>query len=263
MKLSHLAVTLALLTGASAGLAQAATGVGSIGHDIKFGGTIVENPPKWVWSLPQQTIRLELKEGDGVVANNTKTWDVLQNRQPYRFLEGYMTATVPGLAMAGLNPQVTYLQDAAAVTPAAGTNNETVLTLKATGNKGSTPVDGTLKLTLSPVLLLAQAVTAGDKALVGKTLSGPSVTSPGTNAVQALANAKTKLATQLDSVNATSVTYDTSASWPSTTLADGTAVTNPTIGGYASTITAAALSFPDSASVSTWQSVITVQVQYI
>ena len=263
MKLSHIALSLALAGSVSVGLAQAATGVGSIGHDIKFGGVIAESAPKWVWSLPQQTIRIDLKDGDGVVANSTKTWDVLQNRQPYRFLEGYMTATVPGLAMTGLNPQVTYLQDSAAVTPTAGTNNETVLTLKATGNKDSTPVTGTLKLTLSPVLLLAQAAKAGDAALAGKTLSGPSVTTPDTNATQALANAKTKLATQLSTVSATSVNYDTTNSWPTNTLQDGTAVAIPTIGGYASTINAAALSFPDSAAVSTWQSVITVQVQYI
>lgn len=263
MKLSHLAVTLALAGCTSAGMAQAATGEGTISNDIKFGGVIAENPPKWVWSLPLPTILLDLRDSDGVVANSTKTWDVLKSRQPYRFLEGYMTATVPGLALSGLNPQVTYLQDSAAVTPAAGTNNETVLTLKATGNKDSTPVEGTLKLTLTPVLLLAQAATAGDAELKGKTLTGLSVTSPDTNAAQALANAKAKLETQLSSVSATSVAYDTSASWPSSTLQDGTTVTIPTIGGYASAITAAALSFPDSASVSTWQSVITVQVQYI
>lgn len=111
MKLSHIALGIALASGVSAGVAQAATGVGSIGHDIKFGGIIAESAPKWVWALPQQTIRIDLKDGDGVVANSTKTWDVLQNRQPYRFLEGYMTATVPGLALSGLNPQVTYLQD--------------------------------------------------------------------------------------------------------------------------------------------------------
>lgn len=263
MKLSHIALGLALASGVSAGVAQAATGVGSIGQDIKFGGIIAESAPKWVWALPQQTIRIDLKDGDGVVANNTKTWDVLQNRQPYRFLEGYMTATVPGLALSGLNPQVTYLQDSVAVMPVAGSNNESVLTLKATGNKASTPVNGTLKLTLSPVLLLAQAAKAGDTTLAGKALLGPSVTSPAANATQALANAKTKLETQLTTVNATSVTYDTGNSWPANTLADGTPVTIPTIGGYASTITTAALSFPSASPVSTWQSVITVQVQYI
>lgn len=128
MKLSHIALGLALASGVSAGVAQAATGVGSIGQDVKFGGIIAESAPKWVWALPQQTIRIDLKDGDGVVANNTKTWDVLQNRQPYRFLEGYMTATVPGLALSGLNPQVTYLQDSVAVMPVAGSNNESVLT---------------------------------------------------------------------------------------------------------------------------------------
>lgn len=263
MKVSHIALSLALAGGSSLGLAQAATGVGSIGHDIKFGGIIAEDIPKWVWSLPQQTIRIDLKESDGVVANNTKTWDVLQNRQPYRLLEGYMLPTVPGAAMLGLNPKVTYLQNAAEVTPVSGDNNQTVLNLKAIGNKGNNPVDGTLKLTLSPVLLLAQASKVGDTVLVGKTLLGTSVTSPATNATQALANAKTKLETQLSKVNGTSVTYDTSNSWPANTLADGTAVTIPTIGGYASTINAAALSFSQNTPVSTWESVITVQVQYI
>jgi hypothetical protein len=71
------------------------------------------------------------------------------------------------------------------------------------------------------------------------------------------------LESQLSTVNATSVSYDTANSWPEDTLADGTGVKIPTIGGYASTIDAAALSFPSDTPVSSWQSVITVQVQYI
>lgn len=263
MKLSQTVLSMVLAGGLSATAAHAATGVGTLSHDIKFGGIIAESAPQWKWSLPQQTIRMDLKDGDGVVENSTKTWDVLQNRQPYRFLEGYMTTTVNGLALSGLNPKVTYLQDAAEVIPTTGDKNQTILSLKATGNKDSTPVNGTLKLTLSPVLLLAQAAKAGDTTLVGKNLSGMSVTAPETNATQALANATTQLKTQLKSVNATDVNYDPSGTWPKDTLADGTPVTLPTIGGYASTISKAALSFPSGSPVSTWQSVITVQVQYI
>ncbi|QIP90032.1 hypothetical protein [Serratia fonticola] len=263
MKLSHVTLSLALACSLSGGLAQAATGAGAIGHDIKFGGIIAENPPKWVWTLPQRTIRIDLKDDDGVVANSTKTWNVLQNRQPYRFLEGYMTATVPGLALTGLNMQVTYLQDSVTVTPTTGNNNQTVLALKAIGNKDSTPVNGTLKLTLSQVLLLAQAAQPGDAVLDGKVLAGTSVTAPEANATEALVNAKTKLESQLSTVSATSVNYSTSGSWPANSLADGTPVTIPSISGYASTISAADLSFPSDSPVSSWQSVITVQVQYI
>lgn len=245
--------------------ATAATGVGAINHDIQFGGMIIDTPPKWVWSLPQNTVRIDLKEDDGVVDDDTSTkvWDILQNRQPYKFLEGYMEPTVIGLAMLGLNADVKYLQDGMEVVPTYDpTNRSTLLALKATGNKDTTPIDGQLALTLQPVLLLAQAVNAGDTTIIAKQLADVGVTQANTNALAAYTNAQTKLASQQSNVGATTITYDSALEWPANTLVDGTAVTLPMIGGYASTMTAGKLSFPKDTAVSQWQSVITVQVQY-
>lgn len=263
-KLKISVTALALASAVTSLGAMAATGVGSISHDIKFGGIIAENAPKWVWTLPQQTVRIDLKDGDAVEdsESNTKTWDIMQNRQPYRFLEGYMQPTVNGLAMLGLNADVKYLQDGVEVVPTAGTNNTTELALKAIGNKDTTPVDGQLALTLEPVLLLAQAEKAGDTTLIAKQLADAGVTQANTNATEAYANAKIKLESQQSKVNATSITYDTSNVAPASSLADGTEVTIPTIGGYASTMTAGKLSFPKDTAVSQWISTITVQVQY-
>lgn len=243
--------------------ALAATGVGSISHDIKFGGIIADNPPKWVWNLPQQTVRIDLKEGDGVINGSNKEWDIMQERQPYKFLEGYMQPTVNGLAMLGLNVDVKYLQDGNEVIPTYDpSTNNTQLNLKATGNKDTSPVSGQLALTLQPVLLLAQAAQAGDKTLNAKPLAGISVTQADTHATKAYANAQSKLASQQSKVGATSINYDMANPWPANTLVDGTKVTLPMIGGYASTMTAGKLSFPKDTAVSQWISTITVQVQY-
>lgn len=264
MKIKQRSLTALVMLSTFASLsALGATGVGSINHDITFSGTIDAGTTQWVWSLPQSTVRIDLQDSDAVVdaANSTKSWDIMQNSQPYKFLEGYMEPTIAGQVMQSLNVDVKYLQDGAEVTPTSGDNNATVLPLKATGNKTSTAIDGELALTLQPVLLLAQE-TGGSTTLDGKPLASSGVTDPQTNATQAYANAKVKLESQLSAINATEVTYDTSATWPVTTLADGTEVTSPMIGGYASTITEGKLSFPDSSSVSEWESVITVQVQY-
>ncbi|EDU57492.1 MULTISPECIES: hypothetical protein [Providencia] len=265
MKKYNLGVMAVALAGALTSVgALGATGVGAINHDIRFGGIIAENAPKWVWSLPQNTVRIDLRDGDGVVdtASSTKVWDIMQNRQPYRFLEGYMEPTVNGSVMLGLNPDVKYLQDGAEVTPTYDTTNATLLPLKATGNKDTTPVDGHLELTLQPVLLLAQAENAGDTTLIGKPLAGVGVTQADVNATQAYNNAITKLASQQSKVGATRITYDMNTPWPANTLNDGTEVKLPMIGGYASTMTAGKLSFPQDTPVSQWESVITVQVQY-
>lgn len=266
MKKYNVGVMAVALAGALTSLgAMGATGVGAINHDIKFGGIIAESAPKWVWSLPQSVVRIDLKEGDGVVdaATSTKVWDILQNRQPYKFLEGYMEPTINGMAMQGLNVDVKYLQNGTEVTPTYDpANHETLLPLKATGNKDTTPVEGGLALTLQPVLLLAQAATAGDNTIIAKQLADVGVTQADVNATQAYNNAKIKLASQQSKVGADSITYDTASVWPAASLADGTAVTIPMIGGYASTMTAGKLSFPQDTAVSQWESVITVQVQY-
>lgn len=262
MKISLTALALACVVTSFGPMA--ATGVGSISHDIKFGGIVAENAPKWVWTLPQQTVRIDLKNTDAVVdsGSSTKVWDILQNRQPYQFLEGYMQPTVNGLAMQGLNADVKYLQNGTEIVPTYDSNNNTMLKLKAIGNKSTTPVDGQLALTLQPVLLLAQAAKAGDTTIIAKQLASVGVSQADTNATKAYTNAKTKLVSQQSNVGATSITYDTSSQWPAASLADGTAVTIPTIGGYASTVTAGKLSFPQSTAVNQWISTITVQVQY-
>lgn len=266
MKKYNLSVMTVALVGSLTSLsALGATGVGSINHDIRFGGIIAESAPKWVWSLPQNTVRIDLRDGDGVVdtASSTKVWDIMQNRQPYRFLEGYMEPTVNGVAMMGLNADVKYLQNGAEVTPSYDTTtNATLLSLKATGNKDTTPVEGSLALTLQPVLLLAQAATAGDTTIIGKQLAGVGVTQANVNATQAYNNAKVKLESQQSKVGATSITYDTNTLWPENTLDNGNPVTIPMIGGYASTMTAGKLSFPQNTPVSQWESAITIQVQY-
>lgn len=266
MKKHNMSVTALALAGLFTSLGvSAATGVGSINHDIHFGGIIADNAPKWVWSLPQNTVRIDLKEGDGVVDTDTSTkvWDILQNRQPYKFLEGYMEPTVSGLAMQGLNADVKYLQDGTEVVLTYDpTNHATLLALKATGNKDTTPVDGNLALTLQPVLLLAQAANAGDTTIIAKQIADAGVTQADVNATQAYNNAKIKLASQQSKVGATTITYDSTSQWPADTLVDGTEVTLPMIGGYASTMTAGKLSFPQDTAVSQWESVITVQVQY-
>lgn len=266
MKKQNIGMVVVTLASALTSLgALGATGVGSINHDIRFGGVIAESAPKWVWNLPQNTVRIDLKEGDGVVddSTNTKVWDIFQNRQPYRFLEGHMEPTINGLAMQGLNADVKYLQNGTEVVPTYDTTNHaTLLTLKATGNKDTTPLDGQLALTLKPVLLLAQAETAGDTTIVAKQLADVGVTQADINATQAYNNAKIVLASQQSKVGATAITYDTTSLWPATSLADGTAVTIPMIGGYASTMTAGKLSFPKDAGVNQWESVVTVQVQY-
>lgn len=243
---------------------MAATGVGSISHDIKFGGIIAENAPKWVWTLPQQTVRIDLKAGDAVTNGSNSEWDILQNRQPYRFLEGYMQPTVLGLAMQGLNADVKYLQDGVEVVPTAGTNDATELTLAAIGNKDTTPVTGTLSVELQPVLLVGQTDPATPTVLDAKQLAGVGVMQADTNATLAYTNAKAKLESQNSNVGATSVNYDTTTTAPANSLADGTAVTRPMTAGYASTLTKGTLAFPSASasSVTQWQSVITVQVQY-
>lgn len=265
MKKMKIGVVALALAGAftSAG-AMAATGVGSISHDIKFGGIIAESPPKWVWSLPQQTVRIDLKAGDAVTNGSNSEWNILQNRQPYRFLEGYMLPTVMGLAMQGLNADVKYLQDGAEVTPTYGDNNVTELTLAATGNKDTTPVTGTLTVELQPVLLVGQTTTATPTVLDAKQLAGAGVTQADKNATVAYAYAKTQLESQNSKVGATSVNYDTTTTAPANSLADGTAVTRPMTAGYASTLTKGTLAFPSAsaASVTQWQSAVTVQVQY-
>lgn len=263
MKKMTISVTALVLAGAVTSLsAMAATGVGSISHNIKFGGIIAEGAPKWVWSLPQATVRIDLKEEDAVINGSNNTWDILQNRQPYQFLEGYMQPTVNGLAMLGLNADVKYLQAGTEITPTHDSNNNTLLALTAIGNKDSTPVDGTLDLTLQPVLLLAQGATVGALTIDAKQLSGVSVRQADVNAVAAYANAKTKLASQQNAIGATAINYDTTSEYPENSLNDGTAVTIPMIGGYASTMTAGKLSFPSATAVSQWISTITVQVQY-
>nr|WP_181375443.1 hypothetical protein [Pectobacterium carotovorum]ALG88441.1 Fimbrial, major and minor subunit [Pectobacterium carotovorum] len=263
MKKMNVGVAALAFAGAVTSLgAMAATGVGAISHDIKFGGIIAESAPKWVWTLPQQTVRIDLKEGDAVTNGSNNEWDIMQNRQPYQFLEGYMQPTVSGLAMLGLNADVKYLQGGAEITPTYDANNNTILALAATGNKDTTPVTGTLNLTLQPVLLLAQGTSAGATTIDAKQLAGVGVTQADTNAVKAYANAKTKLATQQSAIGATTINYDTTTPAAATSLQDGTAVTIPMIGGYASTMTAGKLSFPSATAVSQWQSVITVQVQY-
>ncbi|MGF7483725.1 hypothetical protein [Providencia sp. SP181] len=261
-KLKTGVTVLALASAVTSFGVMAATGVGSISHDIKFGGIIAENAPKWVWTLPQQTVRIDLKEGDAMTNGSNKEWHIMQNRQPYQFLEGYMEPTVNGLAMLGLNAEVKYLQDGAEVMPTYGENNTTQLALKAIGNKDTSPVNGQLALTLEPVLLLAQAANVGDATLVAKQLADVGVAQADTNATKAYANAKTRLASQQSKVGATSITYNTDSTMPATSLADGTAVTLPMIGGYASTMTAGTLSFPKDTAVSQWVSTITVQVQY-
>lgn len=260
LKISVTALALASV-GISLG-AMAATGVGSISHDIKFGGIIAENAPKWVWNLPQQIVRIDLKDGDAVINGSNKEWSILQNRQPYSFLEGYMEPTVNGLAMQSLNADVKYLQGGAEVIPTAGANNTTHLALKAIGNKDTSPVNGQLALTLEPVLLLAQAANAGNTTIIAKQLAGLGVTQADMNATKAYENAKIKLASQQSKVGASAITYDTSSTMPANSLADGTAVTIPMIGGYASTMTEGILSFPSTTAVSQWISTITVQVQY-
>lgn len=263
MKKMKLGMTaLALVSAITSMGAVAATGVGAISHDIKFGGIIAESAPKWVWTLPQQTVRIDLKEGDAVTNGSNKEWDILQNRQPYQFLEGYMQPTVSGLAMQGLNADVKYLQDGVEVVPTNGANNTTKLALKAIGNKDTTPVNGQLALTLEPVLLLAQGAMVGATTIDAKQLAGVGVTQADVNAVRAYANAKTQLASQQSAIGATTINYDTAGTYPASSLADGTAVTIPMIGGYASTMTAGTLSFPSSDAVSQWISTITVQVQY-
>lgn len=266
MKKYNLGVMAVAFAGALTSLgALGATSVGAINHDIRFGGIIAESAPKWVWALPQNTVRIDLRDGDGVVdtATSTKVWDILQNRQPYRFLEGYMEPTVNNVAMLGLNADVKYLQGGAEVTPTYDpATNATLLPLKATGNKDTTPVEGRLALTLQPVLLLAQAATAGDTTIIAKQLADVGVTQANVNATQAYDNAKVRLASQQSKVGATTITYDAGTVWPAASLADGTAVSIPMIGGYASTMTAGKLSFPQDTAVSQWESVITVQVQY-
>lgn len=266
MKKHNLGVMAVALAGALTSLGgMGATSVGSINHDIRFGGIIAENAPKWVWSLPQNTVRIDLKDGDAVVdtQTSTKVWDILQNRQPYKFLEGYMEPTVNGFAMLGLNADVKYLQNGIEVTPTYdATTHATLLPLKATGNKDTSPVGGSLALTLQSVLLLAQAAAVGDKTIIAKQLADVGVIQADVNATQAYKNAKIKLASQQSKVGADTITYDTTSQWPAAILADGTAVTIPMIGGYASKMTAGKLSFPQNTAVSQWESVITVQVQY-
>ena len=263
MKKLQVSVIVAALGGVITSMgAFAATSEGSISHNIQFGGIIAESSPKWVWTLPSSTVRIDLKEGDAVADTVLNTWDIMQNRQPYRFLEGYMEPTVIGMPMLGLNADVKYLQNGDEVNPTYGTDNTTKLALKAIGNMDTTPVEGQLALTLQPVLLLAQATQAGDTTISAKQLAGVGVTQAGTNAVAAYTNAKTKLESQKNKVGATSINYDTTSTWAENTLADGTPVTIPMIGGYASTMTAGLLSFPKDKSVNQWISTITVQVQY-
>lgn len=254
-----------LLAGAMSSVsAMAVTGVGAVSHDIQFGGIVAENAPKWVWSLPQPLVRIDLKAGDAQTVDDKAQWDVLQNRQPYRFLEGYMEPTIVGLAMQGLDADVRYWQDGTEVTPTLGENNATLLTLSAVGNKDTSPVSGTLSVVLQPVLLVGQVSATDTKVLTAQQLADAGVTQADVNAPEAYTNAKAKLASQQGKLGATSITYDTSTPAPAGSLADGTAVTKPMTAGYASTLTKATLAFPkaSAASVSQWQSVITVQVQY-
>ncbi len=266
MKKLNISVTALALAGALTSLgAMAASGVGTINHDIKFGGIIAEDAPKWVWDLPKSTLRIDLKESDGVVDSNsnTKVWDILQNRQAYKFLEGYMEPTVVGVAAQGLNADVKYLQNGVEVTPTYdNANHATLLALKATGNQDSSPIDGQLALTLQPVLLLGQAANAGDKAIIVKQLANVGVTQASTNATEAYKNAQTKLSSQQAKIGAVDISYDNNSLWAAETLADGKQFNSPMIGGYASTMTAGKLSFPKNAAVHQWQSVVTVQVQY-
>ena len=263
MKKMKISVTALALAGVVTSLsAMAATGVGSISHDIKFGGIIAESAPQWVWLLPQSTVRIDLKEGDAVTNGSNKEWDILQNRQPYPFLEGHMQPTVNGLAMLGLNADVKYLQNGVEITPMYDANNNTQLALTATGNNDTTPVAGALDLTLQPVLLLGQGATAGTTTIDAKQLYEVGVTQADVNATKAYTNAKIQLESQQSAIGATTINYDTTSTWPANSLDDGTEVTIPMIGGYASTMTAGKLSFPSTTAVNQWISTITVQVQY-
>lgn len=265
MKKHNLGVAVVALAGAlTCSSALAVTATGTINHDIHFGGTIADDAPKWVWELPQNSIRFDLMEKDVVVdsSTNTKSWDIFSQRAPAKFLEGYMEPTVQGVAMQGLNADVKYLQNGIEVTPVYTTNHQSTLALKATGNKDTTAIDGQLSLTLQPVLLLAQAAKAGDTTIIAKQLADTGVSQANINARSAYLNAQSKLASQQSKVGATSITYDTNSVWPANSLVDGTEVEIPMIGGYASTISAGLLSFPKDAEISQWESVITVQVQY-
>lgn len=259
-KLGLLSVALAsALTGMSA---QAATAIGSINQDIIFGGVISENSPKWTWELSRTYTRIDLKNTDGVVENNTKTWQLFTGREGSPLLKGTMSSTVPGLALVGLSPEVKYLYNGGEVTPTYGTQNETLLSIKATGNKSTTPVTGDLKLTITPVLYLGQANNTA--VLDAKLLAGSSVIAPSTNAKQANANALINVNEASDVLKTTHYNVDDSLSnaWPADTLADGKVLSVPTVGGYASSITNGQLSFPSTSSIQQWESTITIQVAY-
>lgn len=258
-RLGRVSVALAtILTGMSA---QAVTSVGSVSHDIQFGGFIGERVPVWNWDLPQHATRLDLAKTDVVNDGTSDTWNILKNHsQPIRFVEGYMQATVPNQALHNLDPDISYIQGSTAVVVDndAGTGSS-ILTLEATAN-GDTITNGKLKLTVEPVLLVAKGASITATDLVMQRYAG--MLTPDTSATTSYKNAVVQLESQLSSIpNATSTTYSATGAAPGF-LADGTVHSESVIAGYASTIAQGELSFPQGQNPTSWKSVVTVQVAY-
>jgi len=254
-------VSVALATVLTGMTAQAATSVGSVNHDIQFGGTISENVPVWNWNLPQNATRLDLAKADVVNDGTNDTWNILRNHaQPIRFVEGYMEATVPNQALHNLDPDISYLQGSTvvAVDNDARTGSS-ILTLEATAN-GDTIANGKLTLTVEPVLLVAKGASTTSTDLVMQRYAG--MLTPDTSATTAYHNAVAQLESQLSSIpNATSATYSSTGAAPDF-LADGAVHSESVIAGYASTLSKGELSFPQGQNPTSWKSVVTVQVAY-
>ncbi|MEQ5733137.1 hypothetical protein ABN362_05475 [Providencia alcalifaciens] len=230
---------------------------GSINHDIKFGGVIIGALPEWHWVLPTLITRIDLEQSAATNASGVNTWDILENhKNPLHLLEGYMDATTPGIPFNNLSPLISYVQGGATVTTTT-TGGLVTLPLEAEANDGT---KGTLKLTITPVLLASNGAPAGGTLTVQPMPN--QIASPDT-AVPIIYNAAlTKLETKLgDVTGATGTTY-VNTELNGSYLDNGQDSANPVIAGYASGITAGELSFTDAITPTMWKSVFTVQVAY-
>lgn len=259
MKLHRLGlISAALATALTGSVAYAdSTQALSINHDIKFGGVITDGTAEWHWNLPQAITTINLERDAATNAAGSNTWDILQNQSnPIRLLEGYMDATLVGAPLENLSPLITYVQGGTTLSTTTASGVETV-ELEAESADGT---KGVLALSITPVLLASNGAAASGALTVQPM---PNLVASPNTAVPTIYNyALTKLETKIgDITGATSTTYLNTA-LPGTYLDNGQTPAEPVIAGYASGITAGALSFPDTATPTSWSSTFTVQVAY-
>nr|WP_272662706.1 hypothetical protein [Providencia sp. PROV111] len=167
-----------------------------------------------------------------------------------------MDVTIADVPLENLSPIITYVQGGTQLTTNIAQGVETV-SLEAESNDST---KGTLELSITPVLLASNGAPVSGVLTVQPM---PDLIASPNTAVPSIYNyALTKLETKIASIeNATSTTYQDTA-LPGTYLDNGQTPADPVIAGYASGITAGALSFPDTVTPTSWSSTFTVQVAY-